>query len=622
MINVGIDFESYYGKDLSLSKVSTPEYVHSPLFKVHMMGIKIDDGPTQIIEPENLQATFDWLKTQEVNLIAHNCLFDGYIASRLYGYVPQRYSDTAAMARGDNPQKSASLKNTCIRLWPNDKTKRKGEELAKSYGIRNLNLVNGLFSAIAGYCQQDNDLCIDVYHELLPRIPDNEMDMIDLLTRMFCDPVFEADIELLEKSLGYLLTQRDAIIKASGTNEETLSSDVKYKAFLKSKGIEIPYKISPTTKMKTSAFAKNDLEYLRVQRENPDHENIFAARTAAKSRIDITRTERFLTIAELTGGIMPVLLKYSAAHTHRLGGGDKTNMQNLPRNAKDTHPAGDLRPGVLRRALLAPKGKVVLVRDLSQIEARVLACIAGQEDLVDDFRNGVDIYCGMASRIYKQPVNKDDNPFERGVGKVSILGLGYQMGGPKFKDTMQAGPMGMPPIFFEDESLYDHIVYNVYRATYRNIVQFWKICERFINHMINTREDADPLIYLCLKIYKDRIELPNGLSLLYPNIRRTEDGTMYDGKNGPSFIYGGKLTENIVQALAQIVIKMCMLESARQLPTWRVALQVHDEIALVGDESDVERADKVVEKIMATPPSWMPDLPLASEGGWAENYSK
>lgn len=622
MINVFIDFETYYGKDLSLSKVSTPEYVHSNLFKVHMMGIKINDNPTAIVEPGKIQETFDWLKTQNVNLIAHNCLFDGYIASQVYDYIPQRYSDTAAMARADNPHKSASLKNTCIRLWPDDKTKRKGEELAKSYGVRNLNLTEGLFSAIAGYCHDDNELCADVYNKLLPRIPEDELDMIDLLTRMFCDPIFNADTDLLERSLKQLQDERHEKIFYSGTFEGVLSSDVQFAAHLKRLGIEVPYKISPTTGLKATAFGKTDLEFLRVQRENPEHNNLWEGRRAAKSTIDITRTERFLRIARLTKGMMPVLLKYSAAHTHRLGGGDKTNMQNLPRNAPDDHPAGDLRPGVLRRSLLAPPDHVVLVRDLSQIEARILACIAGQEDLVDDFRQGKDVYCGMASRIYNKPIDKENNPFERNVGKVSVLGLGYQMGGPKFKDTMQSGPMGMPPIFFDDESLYDHIVYNVYRKTYRNIPQFWKLCERFINHMIHADADAKPLIYLCLKIYKNRIELPNGLSLLYPNIRRTDDGTVYDSKNGPTFIYGGKLAENIVQALAQIVIKNIMLEVSRQLPTWRVALQVHDEIASVGPKIEVKHADKVIEKIMATPPKWMPDLPLTSEGGYASNYSK
>ncbi len=587
-----------------------------------MMGIKIGDEVSQIIEPDKIQATFDWLKTQEVNLIAHNMMFDGYIAARVYGYIPERYSDTAAMARADSPHSSASLKNTCKRLWPDDKTMRKGEELARSYGIKNLNHVEGLFSAIAGYCRDDGRLCRAIYNKLLPEMPSDELDLIDLICRMFCDPIFEADESLLERYLGLLINRREEIIAASGTTETVLSSDDKFCNFLISKGIEVPYKISPTTGMRTTAFAQADLEYQRVQRENPQHQNIWDARQAAKSRIDITRTERFISIARCTNGWMPVHLKYSAAHTHRLGGGDKTNMQNLPRNAKDTHPDGDLRPGVLRRALLAPEGQVVLVRDLSQIEARVLACLAGQEDLVEDFRNGVDIYCGMASRIYNQPVNKDDHPFERGVGKVSILGLGYQMGGAKFKDTMQAGPMGMPPIYFDDETMYDHIVYNVYRRTYRNIVQFWAICERFIQHMITADANTPPLEYLCLRVHSERIELPNGLSLQYPNIRVTDDGRMYNGKNGPTFIYGGKLCENIVQALAQIVIKSTMLETSRQLPTWRVALQVHDEIASVGPEVEVEHADKVIEKIMATPPEWMPDLPLTSEGGWAYNYSK
>ena len=621
MLDVTIDFETYYGTNYSLTKMSTPEYVYDEQFKVHMMGIKINDNPTAIIEPDKIQETFDWLKTQEVNLIAHNMLFDGYIASQKYNYVPQRYSDTAAMARADNPHASASLKNTCIRLWPDDESKRKGEELARSFNQRNLHVVNGLFSAISGYCRDDDDLCYDIYNELHDKIPADELEMIDLLTRMFCDPVFIADTDLLKRYLTLLTRRREDTINNSGTTGEVLRSDAKYKAFVKSLGLTVPTKVSPDTGLIIPAFAKNDLEYQKLQRENPQFQHVWDARQAAKSSIDITRTTRFLNVGRLAEK-MPVMLKYSAAHTHRLGGGDKMNLQNLPRNARNNHPDGDLRPGVLRRSLCAPEGQVVLVRDLSQIEARILACISNQEDLINVFATGGDPYSFMASRIYGFEVDKINYPFERNVGKVAVLGLGYGMSGGKFKDTMNSGPMGMSPIFFDDETLYDRIVYTIYRGSNKGITSFWKTCDRFIYWMITADED-DPLEYKCLKVYKGRIELPNGLSLVYPNIRHDKHGqTVYDGKSPAVNIYGGKLTENIVQALAQIVIKNIMLEASRQLPEWRVALQVHDEVILVGPEDDVQRADKVLEQLMSTPPDWMPELPLDSEGGWAKNYSK
>lgn len=622
MLDVTIDFETYYGTNYSLTKMSTPEYVYHDEFRVHMMGIKINQNPTVIIEPDKIQETFDWLKTQEVNLIAHNMLFDGYIASQIYKYIPQRYTDTAAMARGHNPHASASLKNTCLRLWPGDETKRKGEELAKSFNQRNLMRVDGLFEAIAGYCQVDTDLCYWIYKRLEKKLPSRELEMIDLITRMFCDPVFKADTDLLSRYYQLLRKRREELIANSGTDEETLRSDAKYKAFLVRKGVTTPTKVSPTTGLVTNAFAKNDLEYQKLQREMPELQHIWDARQAAKSSIDITRTHRFLTVGQLTDR-MPVMLRYSAAHTHRLGGGDKMNMQNLPRNAREDHPDGDLRPGVLRRSLCAPdEDHVVLVRDLSNIEARVLACIADQTDAIEIFRNKGDLYSEMASRIYGFTVTKETHPFERNVGKVAVLGLGYGMSGAKFKDTMNAGPMGMAPIFFDDESLYDRIVYQIYRKLNRGITTFWKACDRFIYWMI-TADPNDPLIYKCLKVYKGYIELPNGLRLTYPNIRHDKHGSpVYDGKSSVTKIYGGKLTENIVQALAQIVIKDIMLDASKLLPKWRVALQVHDEIVLVGPKNEVKKADKIIEKLMATPPKWMPELPLDSEGGWANNYSK
>jgi len=348
---------------------------------------------------------------------------------------------------------------------------------------------------------------------------------------------------------------------------------------------------------------------------------VFTARAMVKSTVDISRCQRFIDIHNAAKGMMPAALRYSAAHTHRLGGSDKTNLQNLTRNAPDDHPDGELRPGVMRRSLLAPEGQVVLVRDLSNIEARILAQISDQQDLIDIFKVNGDPYADMATKIYGRIITKKTDPLERNVGKVALLGLGYGMSGNKFKDTLNAGPLGMPPIFLSKDSEYDRIVYQVYRVTNSGIVRFWETCNRFIYWMATTTED-EPFEHKGLKIYKERIVLPNGLELQYPNLRHEKGQWVYDTSKSTVNIYGGKLCENIVQALAQIVIKDIMLETTRQLPNWRVALQVHDETINIGPEEEAAEANKTIEAIMAIPPTWMPDLPLNSDGGWAKNYLK
>jgi len=617
MIDITIDFESYYDAQVGFAKLSTPEYVGHPEFKVHMMGIKIADEEIAIIDEPNIPAVLDHLDSLgDINLICQNVLFDGYVLHHIYNWHPAFYSDTAAMSRGLAPNSSARLKDFVQRIFPKRLDLRKGSELAHSKGVRDLHQA-GLFNTIGNYCIQDVLLTHLSYRKMLKEFPTNELLMINMLAEMFCKPVIKLDKPLLENHLLTILKEKQKLIDASGTTKEVLASNPQYANLIEAHGVKCPMKVSPATGKPTYAFAKGDLPYQKFQKDNPQLAHLFRARQAVKSTIEETRCERFINIANVANNKMPAALKYSAAHTHRLGGSDKTNLQNLPRG------------GVLRLALRAPKKQVILVRDLSNIEARILAVIADQHDLIEIFRQNGDPYSVMAEKIYGHPINKHQYPTERGVGKMAVLGLGYGMSGAKFKDTLNAGPLGMPPIHLSDDTMYDHIVYNVYRKTNTGITNFWKTCDRFIYWMATASDTYDPLMpdehvleYKCLKIYKGRIELPNGLYLHYPNLRAWQGGWGYDTKSGTTTLYGGKLTENIVQALAQIVIKSVMLETTRQLPEWRVALQVHDEILAIGLKKDVKKANKVIEKIMGKAPSWMPNLPLNSEGGWAKNYSK
>jgi len=617
MINVVIDFESYYSKTVGFATMSTPEYVGHPEFKVHMMGIKIGDEDIAIIDEPNIPAVLAHLDTLgEINLICQNTLFDGYVLHFIYNWHPAFYSDTAAMSRGTSPNNSSSLKNLVARIFPKRLDLRKGDELAQSKGIRDLHEA-GIFNTIGNYCVQDVLLTHLSYHKMMKKFPPEELQMIDMITRMFCQPVFHLDMKMLKKHRWDLADTRLKTIEKAGVAQDILASNVKYGQYIESLGLTPPEKVSPATGALTYAFAKADLPYIKFQKNNPQLKPLFDARQAVKSTIEISRCERFIAIGNAANNMMPAALKYSAAHTHRLGGTDKSNLQNLPRG------------GTLRKSLRAPKKQVILVRDLSNIEARILAVIADQLDLIEIFRKNGDPYAVMAERIYGHPIDKNLHPTERGVGKMAVLGLGYGMSGAKFKDTLNSGPLGMAPIHFSDSTLYDHIVYNVYRRTNTGITSFWKKCDQFIYWMATASDIIDPLLpdehvleYKCLKIYKGRIELPNGLSLQYPNLRAWQGGWGYDTKTGTTSLYGGKLTENIVQALAQIVIKNVMLETTRQLPDWRVALQVHDEILAIGLKKDVKKANKVIEKIMGKAPSWMPNLPLNSEGGWAKNYSK
>jgi DNA polymerase len=299
-------------------------------------------------------------------------------------------------------------------------------------------------------------------------------------------------------------------------------------------------------------------------------------------------------------------LRYYAAHTGRWGGDDKLNLQNLPRNSP------------LKKSILAPDGYMMIDSDSSQIEARTLAWLAGQDDLVEAFDRGEDVYKIMASAIYSKSVEKISKD-ERFVGKTTILGAGYGMGAAKFQAQLKN--FGVVVELDEAKRIID-----TYRATYPKITALWKAAGGILGAIIgnqSTELGRDGV----LKVQGNKgILLPNGLYLRYPNLRwaTNEDGKpeyVYDTKKGkatiPNRIYGGKVVENVCQALARIVIGDQMLLVAKK---YQVVMTVHDAIACIVPETEVERAVEYVELCMRIRPQWGPELPLNCESGSGKSY--
>jgi hypothetical protein len=297
-------------------------------------------------------------------------------------------------------------------------------------------------------------------------------------------------------------------------------------------------------------------------------------------------------------------------NTGRWGGNNKMNMQNLTRG------------GELRLSILAPKGHVLVVGDSGQIEARVNGWLWGQDDLMDAFRaadnkTGLDAYCNFAALIYGRVITKADE-MERFVGKVCVLGLGFQMGAPKFQITLAKGALGGPPIFFDLDRCKS--IVNTYRRKNFKIEQGWGICKDIIEDMAAGRTGS----YKCISWEKEKIWLPNGMCLKYPDLRKKKgekgwDEWTYQSKLARKKIYGGLLCENIVQALARIIVAEQLLIVA---PKRRVVMITHDEGVIAVKTRAAETAYRELIKAMRTPLPWCTDLPLNSEGGYAENYSK
>jgi DNA polymerase len=493
----------------------------------------------------------------------------------------------------------------------------KGDEVLRTMGMRRRDFTPEQMQAFADYCTQDVELTYRLFQKMARKFPKEELLVIDQTIRMYTEPKLELDPVVLDAHLEGIYERKEKLLAKLGGEEKAkkfLMSNKKFADLLRAFGVEPPMKTSPTTGKQTYAFAKNDTQFTELL-EHPKEavRTIVEARLGTKSTIEETRTKRFLGISER--GPLPIMLNYYGAHTGRFSGGDKVNLQNLPRG------------GALRKALAAPDGHVVVACDSSQIEARLVAYLAGQDDLVQSFREGRDVYSEFATDVYQRPVTKADK-VERHVGKTCILGLGYGMGATKFRHSLATG--------FISVKLEDHEaqqIVRLYRNKYHRIQAFWNRCNHALDGLsIGASGDMCDLI----GYDAEGIVLPNGMRIRYPALRRTANGFEYIndprtyrkfirarvmGNETPELpwtkIYGGKVVENITQAVARIVVAEQMVKIGRRYP---VALQVHDEIVCVVPEEQGDACKQYMIDVMSTPPKWAPDLPVACEADIGPNY--
>ena len=598
MQKIYLDFETYYDVQLSLTKMSTVQYVNHPDFKVWGVGIKVDEGETEWYNEEETPEILSQIDWNDCSLICHNTLFDAYILTQYFGHKPAFYYDTASMSRGLYPNMSARLKDCATRQFPNDVSMRKGDELVNAKGVRDLD--PDLDAQIGGYCIQDVDLTYALFKAYLVNYPESELQLIDLTVRMFVEPKLILDRGLLIAYKEDIKVKTAALIEASATTREVLASQVKFKNHLENIGIVVPTKTSPATGQKIPAFGKNDSAYVQMCQAYPEYNHIWQGREAVKSRVEETRAERFLE-ATNPDGTFSVPLRYYAAHTGRFGGSDKLNLQNLPRGSK------------LRTAIMAPEGQKLFISDLSNIEARMLAWMAKEHELVEAFATGRDVYCEFASQIYGRTITKADK-LERYVGKTAILGLGYGMGHQRFKDTLK---MGSPSVDITVGTAM--VIVNQYRGMYPNIPKLWSGMKDSLFQMLNPRSIG--LKYGPLKIGARALELPNGMALSYPNLMYDNGEFIYKTQRETIRTHGPRVTENVIQALARIVITDQILD-IQSMPQVDIVMQIHDEIVAIGSESDSDKTMEQIIGIMRTPPSWCSDLPLDAEGGVSQVYDK
>lgn len=624
-----LDYETYFAQDYTLRpnklcNMNTSEYIRDDRFKAHMVGVKINAEKTFVLPHEDIKKFLKGINWKKTELLAHNTAFDGLICSHHYGAVPYVYRDTLSMARALHSNEIGASLDEVAKLY--GVGNKMQDVLDQSKGIRDLHSVPGLYDTMAAYCAVDVDLCWAIYMMMTQRdkFPEHELELIHLTLQCFCDPVLRVDVPRVRKLHQAEITRKQDILeKVTGSRDLTeakqyLGKDTWLAAELQARGVEPPMKYSVKKSASKGedvfnyAFAKGDEAFLDLlEHEDEEVRLLVEARLEVKSALNETRALRMLNATAKPHWRLPVGYSYYGAHTGRWSGANKFNMQNLPRG------------GELRKCILAPVGHHIITGDSSQIEARVLAYITGNERLLDVFRSGADPYSFQATEMYGHEVVKDRSPQddeERQIGKVAMLALGYQGGSGAFTSMAKNYGVRLP------DSQVKQIV-NKFRRANPEYVKFWAVCEKVIENMYNGRSGTfgtDGLLVYEGKKRNGRIRLPNGMHLKYPDIQVEYDELSrpqysYRVKNGRKKLYSGLLCENIIQALARIAVADQIAVISRRL---RLTMTTHDEGSWLARSVAAKKEATWVKEQMSVPPAWAPDLPVGSDVKHAAYYCK
>lgn len=639
---VVIDFETYFENGAyTLSKMSTESYIRDPRFEAHGAAIKWSASTSpQWYSGERLRyilANEDWSDTF---LVAHHAQFDGLILSHHYGVVPKMYGCTLAMARlllGNHLSVSLDsvrkhfgmpLKITPYNLFINKHWKDIDEATQTLVADGAIDEVESIWKLFT--------------EKLAPAFPVEEFDVVDMVIRMFTQPVMQGDLNMLADLWQREEVKKSSILRDLGFDvsteagrafaESELQSSERFAALLRAEGEE-PETKTTAKGNEVFAFAKTD-PYMRdvlLEHDNDRVRALAEARLGVKSTLLQTRAETYGFMARR--GPLPVYLNYAGAGTLRVSGGDKANWLNLKRRSP------------IRRSLLAPEGYWLAPVDSSQIECRVLHYLAGgpDEPVIKLFREKADPYAGLASKFYGEPIYKpkDNDPrkeemeAKRGMGKQGRLMCGYGSSGRMFQQSAKNGLYGpslIIPIEVADEFV------QVYRTDNPSIcaprVGYWAQSGKMLARLAG----GDPIDWGPLHIADHRIYVgPGRLPMIYdtleyykpePHERHEYKEFEQDGfwrmktKHGWKTMWGAKLTQNICEGVSRVIVSQAMTRIKHKYGI-RTLNWPYDELLLLIPKGP--NAEKLLEACldeMRMTPDWLPGLPLDAEGALGDRYEK
>lgn len=596
-----IDFETFYDPaDYSLSKMSMVDYIRDPRFRCLGFSIKLLNGkPAVYVSEHNVAAALKMMrpKIEEAGMIAQNTMFDAAILNWKYGIKPKMWFDTMLMARGrglHHPDKAGGVSLA---------------KLSKYFGLGEKAYLSPDMTQdeLKLRATVDTDLTIEVFKRLLP-YPKEELEHIDWTIRTFSEPMIYADVDLLQDLIDDREARMGELLQRVGYTLTDLRSPALFASALERFGVDAPLKWSDKLKRNTWAFAKTDEGMAALVDSDDDDVALLAqARLESKASGDTDRALRLIRAA--AHGPVPMPLGYCKTHTTRWAGEDGLNPQNFKRG------------GVVRESLQAPSHHQFVVGDSGQVECRMTAFVSGQQDLVDTFAQGIDVYSLFGTRAFGRPVSKATE-YERFSSKTTVLGAGFGAGGKTLTAQAQAEIRKRKlKLQAPTQETFDSLV-DSFRGMYRNIPMAWNE----LGQLIGRIGSFGPI-----ECKGAEWVLPNGLSLYFPNLTWEvyEDGDgerrrgwRYDTRKGRTSTWGGKLMENVASSLSRAILAEQMRRIRHRLQPLggRVVLMVHDEIVSIVPDRHVDEGVQIYNEEMIWVPEWAKGLPLSCEIGVGERY--
>ena len=645
-----LDVESYFrSKDYSLSKMGPIEYVRDPRFEVLCYGFRIDKGRTQVITASNRETDRKMLLSLGIEdpntiTVGHNLAgFDALVLSEYYGIKPAFMVDTIPMMHWLGLSRIIKCTHKELTATLGHGIKQAGTVVSDGKHIGDFTKDEWEF--FTQYCADDVTQCSENFYSMLPFVKNGDaLKLMSLTAKMGTEPAFMPDVTMLQDYLATLdekveqQRQELAHFLHFPTTEAMLKairSRIEFPKLLAQVGGAVPMKWSDKQGKEIPATSKTDLEFTKmVNDSNPNVAMLVQAKLNLNSSIQRSRAQSLINMG---GGAIPIALSAYKAHTGRYtaggeGSSDGLNFQNLSKR--------DPTQLTIRKALKVADGYKVVACDSSQVEARMLAWVAQQDDLVEQFREGRDPYAELAGKIYGLDAkaihdaakdgsdpNHDTYKTYRNVGKTAVLSAGYGVGAKKFSDTLLRSRVQLDPDLNEHEAKAAR-AHGIYRSSNSAIVSFWKVCGnvlaalnandsvgeygRFGRYgMLSYGKDFVP----CTGYKSAYIGLPNGYRIWYPNLRMTDDGLVYDrfyhGKLIPNRIYSGACCENVIQSLAfhMMVWQACRMTDVG-IP---IKCNIHDAWIAVVPEKYAQAVKLHMEKIMGSVPIWLTGFPVGCE---------